>query len=134
MESSGWADFKTVPGFTFRATFEGDIEGFTLLKVMLATTVCMFWIETFFLPPLFVTSCVGRKAKSLDCNKLTKVCCHCGSTSNQRSNWECWVESNRSETRWWLRIRALLLSWFLFSPTKIMKGHRLRFNTNLNIT
>ena len=39
LESSGWADFKTVPGFAFRAIFEGDIEGFTPLKVMLATTV-----------------------------------------------------------------------------------------------
>ena len=29
------------PGFAFRATFDGDIEGFTLLKVMLATTVCL---------------------------------------------------------------------------------------------
>ena len=39
LESSGQADFKTVPGFAFRAKFEGDIEGFTLLKVLLATTV-----------------------------------------------------------------------------------------------
>ena len=38
MESSGQADSKTVPGFAFRATFEGVIEGFTLLKVLLATT------------------------------------------------------------------------------------------------
>ena len=27
LESSGRADFKTVPGFAFRATFEVDIEG-----------------------------------------------------------------------------------------------------------
>ena len=39
MESSGQADFKTVPWFALWATFEGDIEGFTLLKVKLATTV-----------------------------------------------------------------------------------------------
>ena len=39
MKSSGQADFKTVPGFAIRATFEVDIEGFTLLKVLLATTV-----------------------------------------------------------------------------------------------
>ena len=39
MESSGRADFKTVPGFAFTAKFEGDIEGFTLVKVLLATTV-----------------------------------------------------------------------------------------------
>ena len=39
MESSGQADFKTVPGFAFRKTFKVDIEGFTPLKVMLATTV-----------------------------------------------------------------------------------------------
>ena len=39
MESSGRAVFKTVPGFACRATFEGDIEGFRLLKVLLATTV-----------------------------------------------------------------------------------------------
>ena len=40
MESLGQADYKTVPGFEFRATFEGDIKGFTLVKVMVATTVC----------------------------------------------------------------------------------------------
>ena len=34
-----WSDFKTVPGFAFRAIFDGCIEGFTLLKVLLATTV-----------------------------------------------------------------------------------------------
>ena len=39
MESSGQAVFKTVPGFAFRATFEVDIEGFTPVKVMVATTV-----------------------------------------------------------------------------------------------
>ena len=39
MESSGRAVFKTVPGFAFRATFEVDIEGFTPVKVMEATTV-----------------------------------------------------------------------------------------------
>ena len=39
MESSGRADFKTVPGFAFRATFEVDIEGFTPVKVVVATTV-----------------------------------------------------------------------------------------------
>ena len=39
LESSGQADFKTVPGFAFRAIFDGCIEGFTLLKVLLATTV-----------------------------------------------------------------------------------------------
>ena len=38
MESSGRADFKTVPGFAFRATFEGDIKGFRPLKVLFATT------------------------------------------------------------------------------------------------
>ena len=27
LESSGQADFKTVPGFAFTAIFEGDIEG-----------------------------------------------------------------------------------------------------------
>jgi len=42
LESSGQADFKTVPGFSFRAAFEGDIEGFTLLKVLLANTVYEF--------------------------------------------------------------------------------------------
>ena len=36
MECSGEADFKTVPGFEFRATFEGDIEGFRLLQVLVA--------------------------------------------------------------------------------------------------
>ena len=41
MESSGRAVFKTVPGFAFRATFEVDIEGFTPVKVMVATTVCI---------------------------------------------------------------------------------------------
>ena len=46
MESSGQAVFKTVPGFAFRATFEGDIEGFRPLKVLLATTVCMATIAT----------------------------------------------------------------------------------------
>ena len=39
MESSGRTVFKTVPGFACRATFEGDIEGFTPLKVLLATTL-----------------------------------------------------------------------------------------------
>ena len=39
MESLGRADFKTVPGFAFRATFEVDIEGFTPVKVVVATTV-----------------------------------------------------------------------------------------------
>ena len=39
MESSGRAVSKTVPGFEFRATFEGDIEGFRPVKVMVATTV-----------------------------------------------------------------------------------------------
>ena len=39
MESSGRAVFKTVPGFAFRAIFEGDIEGFTPVKVLVATTV-----------------------------------------------------------------------------------------------
>ena len=39
MKFSGRAVFKTVPGFAFRATFEGCTEGFTLLKVLLATTV-----------------------------------------------------------------------------------------------
>ena len=39
MESSGRAVSKTVPGFEFRATFEGDIEGFRLVKVLVATTV-----------------------------------------------------------------------------------------------
>ena len=39
LESSGQTVFKTVPGFAFRATFEGDIEGFRPLKVLLATTV-----------------------------------------------------------------------------------------------
>ena len=39
MESSGRAVFKTVPGFAFRATFEGDIEGFRPVKVLVATTV-----------------------------------------------------------------------------------------------
>ena len=39
MESSGRAVSKTVPGFEFRATFEGDIEGFRPLKVLVATTV-----------------------------------------------------------------------------------------------
>ena len=37
LESSEQADFKTI--LAFRATFEGDVEGFTLLKVMLANTV-----------------------------------------------------------------------------------------------
>ena len=41
LKSLGQADFKTVPGFAFWAIFEGDIEGFTPLKVMLATTV--YW-------------------------------------------------------------------------------------------
>ena len=39
MESSGRAVSKTVPGFEFRATFEGDIEGFRPVKVLVATTV-----------------------------------------------------------------------------------------------
>ena len=39
MESSGRAVSKTVPGFEFRATFEGDIEGFIPLQVLVATTV-----------------------------------------------------------------------------------------------
>ena len=39
MESSGRADFRTVPGFAFRATFDVDIEGLTLLKVLLASTI-----------------------------------------------------------------------------------------------
>ena len=39
MESSGQAVFKTVPAFACRATFEGDIESFRPLKVLLATTV-----------------------------------------------------------------------------------------------
>ena len=39
MESSGQAVFKTVPVFAFIATFNGDIEGFKPLKVLLATTV-----------------------------------------------------------------------------------------------
>ena len=39
MESSGREDFKTVPGFAFIAKFEGDIDGFTLVKVLVATTV-----------------------------------------------------------------------------------------------
>ena len=39
LKSSGQAVFKTVPGFAFRATFEVDIEGFTPVKVMVATTV-----------------------------------------------------------------------------------------------
>ena len=30
---------KTVPGFEFRATFKGDIEGFRLVQVLVATTV-----------------------------------------------------------------------------------------------
>ena len=30
---------KTVPGFAFCATFEGDIEGFRPLKVMVSSTV-----------------------------------------------------------------------------------------------
>ena len=42
MESSGRAVSKTVPGFEFRATFEGDIEGFRLLIVLVAATV--FWM------------------------------------------------------------------------------------------
>ena len=41
LESSGQADFKTVPGFAFRATFEVDIEGFTPVKVVVATTVLL---------------------------------------------------------------------------------------------
>ena len=40
LESSGRAVSKTVPGFEFRATFEGDIEGFRPVKVLVATTVC----------------------------------------------------------------------------------------------
>ena len=40
MESSGQAVSKTVPGFAFWATFEGDTEGFRPLKVMVASTVC----------------------------------------------------------------------------------------------
>ena len=40
LESSGQAVFKTIPGFAVRATFEGDIEGFGPLMVLLATTVC----------------------------------------------------------------------------------------------
>ena len=39
MKSSGRANFKTVPEFAFRATLEVDIEGFTPVKVMVATTV-----------------------------------------------------------------------------------------------
>ena len=39
MESSGQAESKTVPEFAFLATFEGDIVGFTLVKVLVATTV-----------------------------------------------------------------------------------------------
>ena len=39
MESSGRAESKTVPGFEFRATFEADIVGFTLMQVLVATTV-----------------------------------------------------------------------------------------------
>ena len=39
MESSGRAVSKTVPGFEGRATFEGDIEGFRPVKVLVATTV-----------------------------------------------------------------------------------------------
>ena len=39
LETSGWEVFNTVPGFALRATFEVDIEGFTLVKIMVATTV-----------------------------------------------------------------------------------------------
>ena len=58
MESSGQADLNTVLGFAFRATFDGDIEGFTLLKVLLATTVCntyVFYIFNQLEMLLFVT-------------------------------------------------------------------------------
>ena len=40
MESSGQAESKNVPEFEFWATFEGDIAGFTLMQVLVATTVC----------------------------------------------------------------------------------------------
>ena len=46
MESLGRADFKTVPGFAFRATFEVDIEGFTPVKVMVATTRWSFSMKS----------------------------------------------------------------------------------------
>ena len=52
---------KTVPGFEFRATFEGDIEGFRLLQVLVATTVFVFFVSvnrTSFTPVL------GRKELS----------------------------------------------------------------------
>ena len=45
LESSGQTVFKTVPGFAFRARFEGDIEGFRPLKVLLAT---MYFIDGIF--------------------------------------------------------------------------------------
>ena len=48
LESSGRAVSKTVPGFEFRATFEGDIKGFRPLQVLVATTVCspILWIKS----------------------------------------------------------------------------------------
>ena len=48
MESSGRAVSKTVPGFEFRATFEGDIEGFRPVKVLVATTVLLQNVQATF--------------------------------------------------------------------------------------
>ena len=46
MESSGRAESKTVPEFAFWATFEGDIAGFALVKVLVATTVFISFLPT----------------------------------------------------------------------------------------
>ena len=43
MESSGWADSITLPGFVFRSTFEGDIEVFHCCRCCL--------------PPLYIIDC-----------------------------------------------------------------------------
>ena len=43
MESSERADFKTVPGFVFRATFEGDIEVFRCCRCCLPPLYYYSW-------------------------------------------------------------------------------------------
>ena len=87
MESSGWAVFKTVPGFAFRATFEVDIEGFTPVKVVVATTastyiywpiVCMTQFISQISISMFVSwsiQIVGLISVSID-EIFCTACCH----------------------------------------------------------
>ena len=124
MESSGQAVFKTVPGFAYRATFEGDIDGFRPLKVLLATTV-FTWIH-------FVNYCSSLNCSLTHLHTLNMNCCCLASSCCcelvlvgclQRS--DGWLSS-------WLPERAAAVTSTLQICTFYLEHIQYFINNNLN--